>query len=155
MKSRLEKRNSNHACVTNIFTEFRIWSWHVLTLDRACTHGFKKLHTLLLKTYNDNLERQSFGRLRCEVTFIFGTKYTDLQQKITSDTSCGMSQNFHCNRVTSMKSLWHSTARVGCDFLLQIGILSAKGITKNVANLEVRGPTPDPLTTLSVNLVIS
>ena len=49
-----------------------------------------------------------------------------------------------------MEILGHSTARVGCDFLLQIGILSAKGITKNVANLEVCDPTPDPSTTLSI-----
>ena len=49
-----------------------------------------------------------------------------------------------------MEILRHSTARVGCDFLFQIGILSAKGITKNVANLEVCGPTPDPSTTLSI-----
>ena len=49
-----------------------------------------------------------------------------------------------------MENLRHSTALVGCDFLLQIGILSAKGITKNVANLEVCSPTPDPSTTLSI-----
>ena len=53
-----------------------------------------------------------------------------------------------------MEILRHSTACVGCDFLLQISILSAKGITKNVANLEVCGPAPDPLTTRCIKVVI-
>ena len=65
-----------------------------------------------------------------------------------------MSLTSHCSNITTMEFLRHSTARVGCDFLLQIGILSAKGITKNVANLEVCGPAPDPLTTRSIKVVI-
>ena len=33
-----------------------------------------------------------------------GSKYADLQQKITSDTSCGKLQTFHCSNFTTMKS---------------------------------------------------
>ena len=53
-----------------------------------------------------------------------GSKYADLQQKITLDTSCGNSQTFHCSKVTTMESLRFSTGRVGCDFLLKIGCLN-------------------------------
>ena len=44
--------------------------------------------------------------------------------------------------------------RGGATYLFQIGILSAKGITKNVANLEVCGSAPDPLTTRCMKVVI-
>ena len=54
----------------------------------------------------------------------FYSKYADVQQKITLDTSCGKSQTFHCSKVTTMESLRFSTGRVGCDFLLKIGCLN-------------------------------
>ena len=44
-----------------------------------------------------------------------------------------------------MENLSHSTARVGCDFLLQIGILSAK---------DKCDLTPQPPKTLSLKVVI-
>ena len=53
------------------------------------------------------------------------------------------------SNVTTVESLRHSTARVESDFLLEIGILRAKGITKSVPNLEVVCD-PAPSTTLSI-----
>ena len=58
--------------------------------------------------------------------------------------SHGMSQTSHCSNITTMEFLRHSTARVGCYFLLKISVLKAKGISKNVPNLEVCENTPDP-----------
>ena len=56
--------------------------------------------------------------------------------------SRGMSLTSHCSNITTMEFLRHSTARVGCDFLLKISVLGAKDITKNVLNLEVCDPPP-------------
>ena len=44
-----------------------------------------------------------------------------------------------------MESFRLSTARVGCDFLLKIGILRSKGYNKNVLNLQVCNPTQPPM----------
>ena len=79
-----------------------------------------------------------------------GSKYAGLQQKITLDTSCGKSQTFHCSKVYTLRL---STARVECNFLLQIGILRAKGYNKNVPNVQVCNPTPAPPRTLMSTLV--
>ena len=53
-----------------------------------------------------------------------------------------------------MEFLWRSTACVGWDFLLKIGVLRAKGITKSIPNLEKCDPNPDPHTTLHIKVVI-
>ena len=82
------------------------------------------------------------------------SKYANLRQKITFDTSCGKSQTFHCSNVTTMESFRLSTARVGCDFLLQIGILRAKGYNKNVPKVQVCNPTHTPSRTLYIWVAI-
>ena len=68
--------------------------------------------------------------------------------------SRGMSETSHCSDFTIMEFLRHSTARVGCDFLLKISVLRAKGISKNVPNLEVCEHTPVPPITRSIKVVI-
>ena len=54
------------------------------------TDGNKILYTLLVKYYNDLLEKQKSGRVRVEVTYFYvgnifciylGTKYADFQEK--------------------------------------------------------------------------
>ena len=68
--------------------------------------------------------------------------------------SRGMSLTSHCSNITTMEFLRHSTARVGCDFLLKISVLRAKGISKNVPNLEVYDPAPAHFTTLLIKIAI-
>ena len=80
--------------------------------------------------------------------------YTDFQQKIPSDTSCGTSQKFHCCKVITMGRLCSSTVRVRSYFLLKIGVLRAKGITKSFPNLEECDPNPEPHTTEYIKVVI-
>ena len=53
-----------------------------------------------------------------------------------------------------VETLLHSTACVECDFLLKIGVLRAKGITKNAPNFEVCDLTLVRSTTLFINVVI-
>ena len=53
-----------------------------------------------------------------------------------------------------MEFLRRSTACVGWDFLLKIGIRRAKGITKNLPNLEVCELSPATTTTIFINAVI-
>ena len=107
------------------------------------THGKKSLNTLSVKYYNDFLAILSSGRDKGEVSNLYvgdtyviplGSKYADFQQKITSDTSCGKTQTLYSSKVTTIQSLRLSTARVGWDFLLKIGILRAKGYNIWVPN---------------------
>ena len=74
----------------------------------------KILHTLLVKHYNDLLDKQSYEQSRDEVTYFyvgdvfcihFGTMYADFQEKIFAEISGKMFQTFHCSNVTTMKSL--------------------------------------------------
>ena len=60
------------------------------------TDGSRILHTLLVKHYNDLLDRQSSERGKNEVTYFYvgdifcihlGTKYADFQEKIFAETS--------------------------------------------------------------------
>ena len=60
------------------------------------TDGHKSLHTLLLKHFNDLLERQSSERVKDEVSYFYvgdvfcihlGTKYADFQEKIFAEIS--------------------------------------------------------------------
>ena len=70
------------------------------------TDGNKTLHTLLLKYYNDLLDRQSSLRGRDEVTYVqmletlfciyIGTKYANFQEKIFAEISGKKFQTFHC-----------------------------------------------------------
>ena len=62
----------------------------------AHTDGSKILHTLLVKHYNDLLDRQSSERGQDEVTYFYvgdvfcihlGTKYADFQEKIFAEIS--------------------------------------------------------------------
>ena len=53
-----------------------------------------------------------------------------------------------------MEFLRHSTACVECDFLLKIGELRAKAITKNAPNFELCDLTLVRSTTLFINVVI-
>ena len=73
-------------------------------------HIVTVLPTLLVKYYYDYLDRQSSGWGMGGVTLLYvggvfviplGSKYANFQQKITSDTSCGKSQTFHCSNFTS------------------------------------------------------
>ena len=100
-------------------------------IDRVLDGVWVGLHTCTLGTFLAYLEP-------------LGSKYANLQQKITFDTSCGKSQTFHCSNVTTMESFRLSTARVRCDFLLQIDILRAKGYNKNVPKVQVCNPTYTP-----------
>ena len=58
--------------------------------------GSKTLHTLLVKHYNDFLDRQSSERGRDEITYLYvgdvfgiylGTMYADFQEKIFTEIS--------------------------------------------------------------------
>ena len=60
------------------------------------TDGSRILHTLLVKHYNDLLDRQSSERGKDEVTYFYvgdvfcihlGTKYADFQEKIFAEIS--------------------------------------------------------------------
>ena len=60
------------------------------------THGDKKLHTLLVKYFNDLLEKHCSERSKDEVSYLYvgdvfcihlGTKYADFQEKIFAETS--------------------------------------------------------------------
>ena len=60
------------------------------------TDGSRILHTLLVKHYNDLLDRQSSERGKDEVTYFYvgdvfcihlGTKYADFQEKISVEIS--------------------------------------------------------------------
>ena len=68
--------------------------------------------------------------------------------------NCGTSQTSHCSNFTTMVFLRRSTACVGWDFLLKIGVRGAKGTTKNFPNLEECDPNPDPHITLHIMVVI-
>ena len=127
------------------------------------THGPRYLTTLLVKYYNGYPDIQSSWRGMGGVTYLYfgnvfviplGSKYADLQQKITPDTGCRKSETFHCSNVTTMKSLWLSTARVECNFLSQIGILRVMGYNKNVPKVQVCNPTHTPSRTLSIWVAI-
>ena len=65
-------------------------------LKTSYTDGSKILHTLLVKHYNDLLDRQSSERGKDEVTYVYvgdvfcihlGTKYADFQEKIFAEIS--------------------------------------------------------------------
>ena len=60
------------------------------------THGDKMLHTLLVKYFNDLLEKHCSERNKDEVSYLYvgdvfcihlGTKYADFQEKIFAETS--------------------------------------------------------------------
>ena len=110
------------------------------------THGEKSLNTQLVKYYNDFLDKLRSEQDKGEVSILLvgdpyviplGSKYADFQQKISPDSSCGKTQTLYCSYFTTIQSLRLSTARVGCDFLLKIGILRAKGYNIRVPNLQV------------------
>ena len=111
------------------------------------TDGSRILHTLLVKHYNDLLDRQSSERSRDEVTQLYvgevfcihlGSKYADFQEKIFADISGRKFETLYCSNVTT------------------IGILRlrAKVYTKDVPNIELCNFIPAPLRTLSIKQVI-
>ena len=60
------------------------------------THGDKMLHTLLVKYFNDLLEKHCSERNKDEVSYLYvgdvfcihlGTKYADFQEKIFAEIS--------------------------------------------------------------------
>ena len=60
------------------------------------THGDKMLHTLLVKYFNDLLEKHCSERSKDEVSYLYvgdvfcihlGTKYADFQEKIFAEIS--------------------------------------------------------------------
>ena len=68
----------------------------LVDLSRLLTDGSRILHTLLVKHYNDLLDRQSSERGKDEVTYFYvgdvfcihlGTKYADFQEKIFAEIS--------------------------------------------------------------------
>ena len=52
-------------------------------------------------------------------------------------------QTLYCSEVTAIKSLKCSSKNIHNDFVLKIGILSAKVYTKNVPYIEVCNLTPE------------
>ena len=81
------------------------------------THGSRYLTTLLVKYFNDLLNGQSSERTRDKVTFFYvgdvlwihlGSKYADLQEKISPETSLKKLQTFHCSNVTRPSDKSHS-----------------------------------------------
>ena len=63
---------------------------------KSYTDGSRILHSLLVKHYNDLLDRQSSERGKNEVTYFYvgdvfcihlGTKYADFQEKIFAEIS--------------------------------------------------------------------
>ena len=71
------------------------------TILHKLTDGCNILHTLLIKHYNDLLDRQSSERVKDEVTYVYvrdvfcihlGTKYADFQEKIFAEISGKMFQ---------------------------------------------------------------
>ena len=81
---------ANHLCTNNNVDAHECGYW-------GNTDGNKILHTLLLvKHYNDFLDRQSSERSRDEVTYFYvgdvfcihlGTKYAEFQEKIYAEIS--------------------------------------------------------------------
>ena len=132
-------------------------------LLQICTHGCINVTTLLVKHYNDLLDRRSSGRGRDDVTYFYvgdvfciylGTTYADFQEKIFPETSGKKFQTFHCSNVTTMKSLELFPRRFREDFFLKISIQSAKVYTKNVPNIKACDFIPAPSRTSSMQQVI-
>ena len=98
------------------------------------TKGCNTLHTLLVKYYNDLLDKQSSKRGRDEVTYlllcwdvfgiIIGPMYADFfQEKIFTVFSGRKFQTFYCRNVITMKSLELSPRNFPLRFFfLKIGI---------------------------------
>ena len=147
-----------------IITTVLIFKSHVNSRTLADTVRQINLNNLLLvKYYNDYLDMQSCVRVGIGVTFFWVGKafcnalcfkYTNFQQKISSDTNCGTSETSYCSNFTTMEFLRRSTACVGWNFLLKIVICRAKGITKKFPNLEECDPNSDPHTALHIKVVI-
>ena len=106
----------------------------------------QSLTTLVVKHYNDLLGSETSERGRDEVTFFYvgdlfcihlGTMYANFHEKIFAEISWKKFQIFRCSNVTTMKSLELFFRKLCKDFLLKIGILSAKVYTKKVPNIEV------------------
>ena len=77
----------------------------------------KTLHTLLVKPYNDLLDRQSSERGKDEVTYFYvgdvfcihlGTKYADFQEKMFAEISGKKFQTFHGNYKSCSTNVHHS-----------------------------------------------
>ena len=79
---------------------------------------------------------------------VVGPKYASFQQK-SYWIWIRATSNF-----TVMENLRHFAARVGCDFLLKIGINRAKGSTKNVPVLKACDSILAPPTALSIKVAI-
>ena len=128
-----------------------------------CTHGDKKLHTLLVKYFNDLLDGQKSQRSIDKVTYFYvgdlfcihlGTKYANFQEKIFADISGRKLQTLYSSNVTTIQSLQLSPRNICEDFFLKIGILCAKVYTKKVPNIEVCNFINAPLRLLSIKQVI-
>ena len=103
----------------------------ITSIENLYTHGCINVTTLLVKHYNDLLDRRSSGRGRDTVTCFYvgdvfciylGTLYADFQEKIFPETSWKKLQTFHCSNVTTMKSLELFPRRFRGDFFLKTGI---------------------------------
>ena len=84
---------------------YRRFKFKHIIIDRD---GNKILHTLLVKHYNELLDRQSSERGRDEVTCFYveevfgiylGSKYANFQEKIFVEISGKIAQTFHCSNV--------------------------------------------------------
>ena len=98
------------------FKDIRIslYNNEIISYD-ICTHGYTCLTTLLVKHYNDLLDRRSPGWGRDEVTYFsdedvfvsihLGTTYANFQEKIFPETPGKKLQTFCCSYVATLKSL--------------------------------------------------
>ena len=82
------------------------------------------------------------------------TKYANFQEKISAEISGKKALTFHSSNVTTMKSWTIFSRNFRGDFFLKIGILSVKGYTKKVPNIEEYNFIQVPLTLLTTRQVI-
>ena len=113
-------------------------------------------HTLLVKHYNDLLDRQSSEGGRDEVTYFYVGEYTlalcmPILKKKSLRRFLEETSKLFIVLTLQQRKVWNfSPINIREDFFLKISIHRAKIYTKNVPNIEVCNFLPPPLRTLSI-----
>ena len=91
------------------------------------TRGQKSTHPDGQSCSKHICSTSKFGTFLC---YALGTTYADSKQKSdpTQAVEC-LKLSIEVTLLNTIENIRHSTACAGCDFWLQIGIFSAKGIT--------------------------